>query len=293
MQIEPCFAGVYDWEISAEEREISIAISYPEGFDPRKVRAVVDTDKFGISVRYPEQPPIVEGKMYVKPESIVVEINEEKRVMKIVIGVVKNTPHPTLCISPHPDTKAMDPLSSFIMFTVLSNSQDEKAEKEALQFLGYGVDAGYVPSLLASASLCQQHPDLQATAIELINIAAVRYNSPTAQFQMGMYYLNQMNNPNAAFDYIEKASRDESLVVARSLLALMLSPLTNMPSPKKDAKVAVDMFESVIIQKEEPLVLHELARLLKNGVGCVKNIERASELNQKAQKIDSTIPDLE
>jgi tetratricopeptide (TPR) repeat protein len=239
-------------------------------------------------VRYPEQPPIVEGKLFGAINGM--ETRYEEKSESFVIRLIfkdENTQPEFLITGFHPETGKIDPLSAFLIYNMKSSSQDENVVKESYSYLDVGLNCYFVPAMISAISLFQNTPGLQDRALELTCIAADRYNSPSAQLHLGLAYMNTPSLKEKSLEYIEKASREPELPIASIILGVLLSPISDMESPRKDAKRSVELFERALKQEKNPLAYHELAMLYYNGIGCQKDIAKAKELNEECKKLQN------
>ena len=294
LMIDPKFQDVYPWELTPTGPYIVLTIHYVEGFDPSNVTMKVSDKKDAISVRYPEQPPIVEGKLFGEVKDVVMKINEEEKQITITFSLIKELIPDLICTDMHPETHMLDPLSSFLIFNKYSQSKDDNLKNGCFKYLEFGINAGFLPALLTAADIFARIPQLSSNAVELLITAADKYNAAPAQLQLGLMMMNQPNFKERSFQYIERAAQDKSISIASVILGIMLSPITDMESPKKDAKRAVEIFNEVLEKERNPLALHELAMLYFNGIGVEKDEEKAKTLNEEASKLQNgQIPALE
>ena len=76
--IKPELSKVFQWDLFIAGPHIVITINIPEGFDVQLVSANLNTSKNAISVRYPSQPPIIEGLLFVEVNDIEMKINNDE-----------------------------------------------------------------------------------------------------------------------------------------------------------------------------------------------------------------------
>ena len=294
--IEPDFIDVYCWELIPHETNIQALIKYPPNFDTSKVTYELNEQKDAVQVHYPDQPPIIEGKLFTKVNAISHQVIEKDSIYLIQFDFDKLEKLPDFLVTDfHPQTKKIDPLSAFLIYNKQQESKDQKVKEDSFNLLDVGLKYNFVPAMIAAAALFRHIPQLQERSLELTCIAADRYHAPAAELNLGLLYLNMPDSRDRALEYIEKASREPQLPIASIILALYLSPISDMESPKKDAKRAVQLFQQVITKETEPnpLALHEYAMLLYNGIGIEKDVEKAKELNEKCKQIEPNAPELE
>ena len=285
--IKPEFSDVFCWELIPTEKYIKVLIKITEGFDTNLVKYELNEQKDAVSIRYPEQPPIVEGKLFGKVNNLTKKIYEKEKLLTFTFDFDALEKEPDfLIVDFNQETGKIDPLSSFLLFNKLQEEKDEKVRENCFKYLKVGVDTYFVPSMIAASSLFQRIKGLEERSLELICIAADRYNSPAAQLHMGLFFINNPAQKEKAIDYITKASREPDLPIAKSILGVLLSPISDMESPKKDAKKAAELFEEALKVERHPMALHELAMLLYNGIGVEKDVERAKQLNEECTKLE-------
>lgn len=292
--IDPKFQDVYAWELTPTGPYIVLTIHYPAEFDPKKVEMKLNDAKNAIWVHYPGQPAIVEGQLFNTIKDAEMKINEEEKQITITFTLL-NDETPSMIITDfHPETHMLDPLSSYLIFSERAHSPSDALKDGCFKYLEFGLNANFIPAMLTAAGIFQHIPQLADKAIELFVIAADRYNAPPAQFQLGLFLMRNPKLKERAFDYIERAASDPQLTIASIVLGIMLSPIADMESPKKDAKRAAEIFENVLKIERHPLALHELAMLYFNGIGVEKDVEKAKALNEEAGKdADGQVPPLE
>lgn len=291
--ILPEFVDVYSWEILPTGPYIVLTIKTPEGFDATKVTASLNAEKTAVSCRYPNQPPIVEGLLFEPVKGMEMKINKEEKNITLTFSTEGNKTPEFVVVDIHPETKRMDPLSSFFAFHTKSHSPDENQQKGCFRYLEFGLEANFVPAMLAAASIFQRIPQLADQSFGIVKLAADKYKSAPACLQMGLFLINSPEK-DLALEYMEKAASDDSLPFAKAILGVMLSPISDMECHKKDAKRAAELFEKVLTFERNPLALHELAMLLFNGIGVEKDVERAQKLNDECKALEEgQTPELE
>ena len=172
----------------------------------------------------------------------------------------------------------------------MQESKDQDMKEKSFDYLYAALKVNFVPAMIAAASYFRHIPQLQERSLELICKAADKYHAPSAELHLGLMYLNVPDCKDRALEYIEKASREPQLPLASVILALHLSPISDMEYSKKDSKRAVELFERSLKVERHPIALHELAMLLYNGIGCEKDVERANKLQQECIRIDTNPP---
>ena len=289
--IEPDFVDVYCWDLIPHETNIQALIKYPPSFDPSKVTYELNEDKDAVQVRYPGQPSIIEGKLFTKINGVSHQVVEKDSIYIIQFDFDKIEKLPNFLVTDyHPQTKKIDPLSAFLIYNKMQESKDQKVKEDSFNLLDVGLKVNFVPAMIAAAALFRHIPQLQERSLELTCIAADKYHAPAAELNLGLMYLNMPDSRDRALEYIEKASREPQLPIASIILALYLSPISDMEYDKKDAKRAYELLEKALKVERHPLALHELAMLLYNGIGCEKDEERARKLQAECKKVDTTEP---
>ena len=289
--IEPDFIDVYCWELIPHETNIQALIKYPPSFDTSKVTYELNEQKDAVQVHYPDQPPIIEGKLFTKVNAISHQVIEKDSIYLIQFDFDKLEKLPDFLVTDfHPQTKKIDPLSAFLIYNKKQESKDQKVKEDSFNLLDVGLKYYFVPAMIAAAALFRHIPQLQERSLELTCIAADRYHAPAAELNLGLLYLNMPDSRDRALEYIEKASREPQLPIASIILALYLSPISDMEYEKKDAKRAYNLLDKALKVERNPLALHEMAMLLYNGIGCEKDVEKAKKLQEECKKIDTTEP---
>ncbi|EAY11776.1 hypothetical protein TVAG_106710 [Trichomonas vaginalis G3] len=291
--IDPRFRDIYTWKGDLEESNAVISIKVVDGFDPAKVTVALNDKKNAISVRYPDQPPIIEGQLFGEVKGVSTQLVEDGKVFKIIIEMLKQEDPEILVTDIHPDTHQLDPMSSYIIFSDRAKTMSDALSDEHFKYLEFGLNANFVPSLLTAAEIFQHVPDLASKAIELYIIAADKYDASPAQLQLGLLLIRNQKFERG-FEFIERASKDKQFTLPSIILGILLSPIADMEYPKKDAKRAAAIFEEVLKTERSHIALHELAMLYYNGIGVAKDEAKAKELNEEAAKINGgEVPPLE
>ena len=289
--IEPQYQSMYLWDFMQKGKTINVGIKCPENFDPNQIQAVLSEDKKSIIVSFPDQPPILAGELFKTVLSIATKAFQNTFILAIFTD--SEEIWPSICIGPHKETRQIDPLTAFSIFKVNTNSSDEMIVKGGMEFLMHSISLGFYPALLAAYDIFHndKNEENRKKAYEYLNLAANKYNSHQAHFQIGLNIISENGNIEDAMTHFQIAAKMNN-VYAKSFIGFILSPLSEFIYPKKDAKRAAEIFEEVLKTIEDPTTYHEYAKLLYNGCGVELNEKRAFELQEKAKSLVKDVPEL-
>jgi hypothetical protein len=270
--INPCLFSLYEWSFSQDPTSLHILIRiHGSPIDPTQLQTSLSDSHTAISVTLPEEVPLLEGTLYSQVRSFNVEFDDEH----ISLIFAKTGTWPTVISDLHPTTGNADPKSCFeLFFAQKSEFLLEKVLKTC-----------YTPALIYAFEAAPER------SLGLIRIATDVYNDPIAMLSLGKYLATNAETRDAAFQMFGRAV-DGGLILGLSCIGQLISPLSDIPWHHKDPVKAVELFEAVLVKVEDPVAMAELAKLLSQGVGVPKNVERAAELNRRARMKQPELPAL-
>ena len=288
--INPKYQFMYIWDFMQRNTMINVGIRGPDDFDASQIKAELSEDKSSIRVFIPEEPPLIAGKLFKPATGIATKA--QKNTFILAISTNSDEPWPSICIGPHIETKQIDPLTAFSIFKVNSEAKDPKIVKIGMEFLMHAISLGFFPALLAGYDIYHNGTaENQKNAEEYLKIAAEKYNSHQAHFQIGLNIIDKNGSIEEALKHFEVSAKQGN-IYAKSFVGFILSPLSDFVYANKDPKRASLLFEEVLSKDNDPTTMHEYAKLLYEGVGIEKNEKRALELQAKAKKLVPGVPDL-
>jgi len=288
--IKPEFLDLYNWELSMKENGVLIQISIPECVDSELLNLDLSHDNCCILLSYSNEIPIIEGTLFKQVRGAEVTLNENR--FEILLICENNEEWPVLCKESHLISKKMDPLSNFMMFFMLTRTNEESHLPEAFLFLDESCKMGYPPALISSYSIYSTKRESYELAMGYLSIAADVYSNPLACIKMGILALSSPESMNVekAKGYFEKAN---TIPMAKSFLGIIYSPLSVVPYPNKDPVLAAQLFtEAINANPKDHVALHELAMLHYNGVGVPLDENLANEYQSIAISSDEQLPGL-
>lgn len=282
--ISPDLMKLYVWSFSQRGNVINIGIPACKGADMNKIKLEIKQDS--ILVSYPDQPPIISGQLFKQIKDHGSKVTDKGLI--IALFLESDEKWPSICVAPHPETRIIDPYTAYAIFTVNFNSRDPKLIQSALPFLFSSSDMGYPPALLHYYEMFCKTPGFQEKAKEFFSLCIDKYQFPPAFFRKGADILEQTKNGDEAITYFETAAGLGD-IFAKSHIASILSPLSEITYSKKDANQAAKLFESVLSEIEDVNAIVEYSKLLYTGTGVTQDKEKAILLMKKVQEV---IPDV-
>jgi len=173
----------------------------------------------------------------------------------------------------------------------LAQTNDQKEHDFAQKMLDFSINSHFLPAILMAIEFNAKQSGNSDTLIDLLGIAAMKYEFPPAMFQLGMILLNNEQTAVNGFNMLQQAAQ-RGFGLAVVAMGNALSPLSSIKFPAKDATQALMLFEQVIKEADEPNALYEAAKLYDAGLGCKADHTKAVEYLNRARKADPNIPEL-
>jgi hypothetical protein len=215
-------------------------------------------------------------------QSLTVEFDRES--ISVTLSKTRPDSWPTVISDLDPTTHTADPKSCFDLSLALREFPDQIRRSEML--LAKAITACYTPALIYGF---ESTPDRAPVVLNLIRIATDVYGDPIAMLALGKHLALNDSTRDEAFQMFGRAV-DGGLILGLSCIGQLISPLSQIPWHHKDAVKAVELFEAVLLKVEDPIALLELSKLLLQGVGVPKNVERARELHARARREQPELP---
>ena len=289
--IDPKYQMMYMWDFMQKGKTINVGISCPENFDPNSIESTLSQDKESILVSIPGEPPLLAGRLFQPISKIATKVFSNHFVLALFTD--SDVSWPAICIAPHKETNQIDPLSAFSIFKVNSGSNEKLVIQGGIDYLLHAANLGFFPALLAAYDIFHNDTkeEIRKKAINFLDIAANKYNSHQAHFQIGLNIISDNGDINEAMKHFQISAKMKN-VYAKSFIGFILSPLSDFIYQEKNAKEAAKLFEEVLQSIEDPTTYHEYAKLLYNGIGVEINEKRAFELQEKAKRMVKDVPNL-
>ena len=290
MKIEPELAKMYEYNLNDQERNITIQVTIPEGFDKSNIRVELHKSHAAIRVEAPGILPIIKGELLDTVQSMRHTFRENQLI--ITINKQEKGLWESFIVGPYPDTEEIDPQSAFAIGITYSHVQSEVMQ--SMQYLMMSSAMGYVPAMCFLAHFYIKVGEKIGTkqaALQLFHEAVETYNSPVAMLAYANYLLTDDDVPMGkayALTLLDKAIALD-YKPAHYFLGYALSPLSPIKGIKKNVVKAIEEFEQA---GDDANALHELAMLYFNGAGVKKDLALANELQLKARKLDKDIQPL-
>jgi TPR repeat protein len=173
----------------------------------------------------------------------------------------------------------------------LSSAEDPKL---AEAMLVYSASLGFVPAMRILSDSLLTTDGRREEGLAILETAGEFYRDPLSLYKLGILYLYTHDQKERALAYLKQAAllghRD-----AHVRAGIVLSPLSSFVDfqPKNAAEAMKHFQAAVAAGDRSAAVLHEMAKLLKQGLGCKKD-ERAAQLCQsRAKALSPAIPALD
>ena len=288
--INPEIACMYQWTFTEDDNSVHINIPLPSlDFDTTRVHVSLTEGGDTVVVEIPDQIPIVEGTLYATAESH----STENVGGTLVVNLKKACPArwDLVIVGPNPTTNKVDPKSAFDLFNAIESSVGP-GQYSSTSFIEFAITVGYPPALLyAFRASLHGTREARAQGVALLMVAANQYEDPVAMLTLGNEFAMKEETRDDAFDLYARAAK-KGAVIGLSLMGQLISPLSDIPFHHKNAEQAVHLFEAVLEKTEDVIAMSELSKLLYNGVGVTKDVERAKALHEKAHQIEENLPPL-
>ena len=284
---------LYEWKFQSTEEEAEIIFSFPPTFNSRSLSIKLNEAKTGITVELPDMIPFVTGKLFEEVEGYDTTSTNNS----FIISFRKKTSNewPILITDIHPDTHRIDPQSAFVLSEYFRQSDQDSNKELSLKLLFESASCGYLPAMRLFSTLFISNAELSKEALNMIVRGASFYNDPMLTLNYAVI-LSASDDPNVRTSSINyfHAAANMGVVIARSYIGQMISPLSEYPFQIKNATKAAEIFEKVLEESpNECIACHELAKLLYNGVGVPLDEQRAEELQKRALENNPEVPPLE
>lgn len=270
-----------------------IEFPFPEDtpFNPDIIKISLNKEKSILIVKIPDEIPFIQGTLYKECSSFTTRASQHSFFLTLIKEDSEEWPY--LIGGWDPEGKKIDPKSGFDLFVFAQKSQNPELIQQAYHFFDSAISSGYVPALLLGYEISINNPQTHDFGMKLLQIAATHYQDVTAMLRLGCHYEIDDKRKNDAFDLFSKAAR-KGAYIGMSLMGQMISPLSAISFPQKDAKEAVQLFEAVLENDPDELTsLYELSKLIYHGVGTEQNKEKALEMYEKAKQIEPKLPPIE
>lgn len=285
--IDPKYAKMYEYKLEMIDPRFCVIFPLPENFDTNKIKVALSSDRTGISVQFPNAPPLLKGKLFAPVSDFITKVDKECFV--VMCNKEKPEKWSKFIVDYFPKTQEIDPKSSFELFNEITD--EKQSLDEGAIHIVRSCNFGYVQAMNCVAAICLStgHPDFVLKGRELFTIAIDYFKNPLAMVMYADIVLkeNAARSPFAISLY--KRAIEQNFPVAHALLGRALSPLSDIKCDCKNAEEAVKELE-LGLSTESPMAYHELAMLYYYGVGVKKDQEKALKLQEKAKK---AFPDVE
>jgi hypothetical protein len=282
-KIAPEFAVLYDYIIEQDDSTVSVRIRYPAGFDDSQIQVSQTDSQTGLTVSLPPpHPPVIRCSLFGAVTSISTSSSAGELLIRLTKSSSDSWPH--LASGFFPETEDIDPKSAFL----LSRAKADPGEAQA--FVEIAATSGYVPAIRYLIESSEDQTRLPRSIRQLLELAAEAYKDPASMLTLGR--LIEADSPAAAYTLYEEAFA-KGLPEAGLAMAILKSPLAASAGVAKDAKEAVRLLEAVVAVQENPTALHELAKLLHNGVGVAMDRKKAAEMQTRAEAAGRDVPPVE
>ena len=266
-RINPHYQSLYNYDVDQDDDEITIILQIPNECEniPISVNTEISpSQKYGITVEIPNEPPFVCGTLFadIIPESVKTHIETKKINRKLKkcfeITFQKKTSFvwPALIVARHPISEKIDPMSTYLMYILKAQSIKEEDQKLAQDEILYAVNLGLPVASRVYAQILFDK-DEREKGISVLKSAANEYNDPDALDQVGRilcYWKKETRREG--LDYLRRASRLGKSDV-NGLIGQILSPFSEFEYDHKDPKEAVHFLRLAIEDENDELEVEE------------------------------------
>ena len=283
------FAYLYEYEIDDHDDDIDITFKFPKTFEPKGMKIEHDKQANTLKVTIPNEIPIVCGKLFAPLESYTTAKSQNS----FTISFEKEKPMKwPIFIQAPLDDDSIDPQSALLLFAKLKDSGDPNVHDLAQKLISFAIDSEYLPAILLGIQANAPPNGDQQSYLQMLYLAATKYEHPLSLFSLGCILLQNQQSAQEGFMMLQHAAQ-LGVGLAVSVMGKVLSPLSEIPFPAKDAKQALELLESVIKITDEPIALYEAAKLYDSGLGCEHaDHEKAMEYYKRAKDKDPQVPPL-
>ena len=285
--ISPELSFLYEYWFEEDMDAIDIHVPFASSFDSDKLKVKYTENKDGLSVTISSSGhvPIIKGHLIHN----VKDVKTKREENELIIRLEKASPMiwNDLIDDFYPDTEIIDPQSAYRNSKKLKNSDPSLSNA----FLEIAVQYGYLPALRRMYKEIKEDGD-ESVAVQYLETAARRYADVKSMYLYALYLEKSPTTIEQSYCLFERAA---STGHAPSIIecARIKSPISNIPYNKKDPKLAYQLLKGLVDKDENNAeALHELAKLIRNGVGTKKSKKLALQLHAKALLINSNLPAL-
>jgi len=287
MSIKPEFQYLYDWEFEDKYDRVEAKIPIHSQFSPDCIKFLFDKNSSSITIYISGYVPIVCGTLFMSVKDVEREIVQSFLVFTFLKE--ENLQWPFLIVDFYPETESIDPKSAHILSHMLASSPNQ--EEKALKFVHSSIGSGYLPAILTAIQLFLNVEDRRAQVIDLLDVAANRYQDPSSIFQLGIVYYSLDSSREISIPYLARAM-SLGYTEAGVYLAKIFSPNSGVSFYQKDEVRAMDLLRHVLNEKPNAQAYYEYAKILLNDDNYSSNHEEGRECLKKAQELDSSLPDI-
>ncbi|EAY01877.1 hypothetical protein TVAG_090120 [Trichomonas vaginalis G3] len=191
----------------------------------------------------------------------------------------------------HPLLRICDPYSLLKLFL---HKGRETVTRNDIAKLDLAAKMGFLPAIqeLYINFIYSKFPIKLADeyALEL----AEGYKPSQLHFYIACAHFHEKTEEDYHIAYQHFLKSEEYGGFAKDFLGLYYSPISYIPFPNKDGKIAAECFEKTLEKDPKNVIsLHNLSLLLYQGIGVEKDVKRAQELYNTLVTIDPHFPPLE
>ena len=300
--IDPKFQKCYDYGVNLEKNTATYIIPLTEEVSGYMIKVDLSEDGKSVSVYADNILPFIKGdfnqpvkllKKELKASDKQNEKGEREKAFCITFQF-ENEKQGLIIFKPYKETEEIDPKSAFFLSRFFAAKPDSQSQGFTLYFLTKSASMGFVLAMvfLGQLQLREKAPQLIEQAHYLFGISIEYYHSPMAKL---VYAQEIFNNTPDQYEYalqlLEEAC-ESGFEPAKTYLGQVLSPLSSIPSPKKDAEESFKLL-SEGIKSNESVAYHELAKFYYKGVLVEQDLEKANKYQAKAKELNPSIEELD
>lgn len=176
------------------------------------------------------------------------------------------------------DDWILDPQSALILFIVYTQIQPEIG----VQYLEMSFSTNYPPAIVTYARTMEQNPENYQKLVPKLKSVVDDYKFSQGGVIIGSAMYMNFLDTKIGYEYLKKAVEiDENNQEATELLGIMLSPLEEPHGDFENVEECLRLLNKVT---DHPRAQYTLSRHYAQGLGLPKDLVKARELMEVAQK---------
>lgn len=277
---------IYDVDLS-DNQYVIVKIKIPANLKKDDIKVQYNSEKYFVHVLVGDEIPFLSGICYEKVSNFKYTFAPGL----VTLTFTKEDPSinwPIVIKAPISKKKNLDPLSAL---TLALQSLMTGNEAGGQMLLAYSAECMFPPAIIQYATFLIQNRVSCDALIPSLFKCVDEYRFGPAGTMIGNLSLIGQISFDTAFPYIKKSATELDDPNAKFLYACFLSPLETPHGRFENADEAYKILEE--IEKDNPLARFGFARLIREGIGCEKDEDRANQLLESARRENPDVPTFE